>query len=320
MHSASDRHPANHAALTALLEFYAAAGVDCALDETAIDRFAEERDRRARESERRAAEIDARARVADGARRSAAETGNAPSRPASRSPAASGPQAAGTTVSLDPQEAVAGAKALAAAATDLDTLRDNLAGFDGCALKLSAKSLVFADGTPGTRVMLVGEAPGSEEDRQGKPFVGRSGQLLDRMLAAIGLDRASVYIANVIPWRPAGNRTPTPQEIATCMPFIRRQIELADPDFLICLGLPSAQALMEISSGIHKARGRWQDYHTGKRVIRAMATLHPAYLLRQPSHKRLAWRDLRALRRALDESATAKPQAGPVSPENGSGE
>ena len=291
------------AALAALLEFYAASGVDVALEEAAIDRFAEEREKRARDAERRAAEIDARARAADSAR--------APSREAAPAPSRAAP---GAPVSLDPQEAVAGARALAASATDLAMLRENLAGFDGCALKLSAKSLVFADGTPGSRVMLVGEAPGSEEDRQGKPFVGRSGQLLDRMLAAIGLDRSSVYIGNVIPWRPPGNRTPTPQEVAACMPFIRRQIELADPDFLICLGLPSAQALMEINTGILKARGRWQDYDTGKRVIRAMATLHPAYLLRQPSQKRLAWRDLRALRRALDESAVGNTGKGDASP------
>jgi len=290
MHTAQDQR----AALTALLEFYAASGVDVALDEAPIDRFAEEREKRAREAERRAAGIDARA----------ADSIRAPS--GDRPPAAARSASPATPASLDPQEAVAGAHARAAAATDLAMLRDNLAGFDGCGLKLSAKSLVFADGTPGARVMLVGEAPGSEEDRQGKPFVGRSGQLLDRMLAAIGLDRSSVYIANVIPWRPPGNRTPTPQEVATCMPFIRRQIELADPDFLICLGAPSAQALMEISTGILKARGRWQDYDTGKRVIRAMATLHPAYLLRQPSQKRMVWRDLRALRRALDAGSAQR--------------
>ena len=306
MHTAEDQR----AALTALLEFYAASGVDVALDEVPIDRFAEEREKRAREAERRAAGIDARARAADSIR---APSGNAP-------PATARPASPATPANLDPQEAVAGARALAAAATDLAMLRDYLAGFDGCGLKLSAKSLVFADGMPGARVMLVGEAPGSEEDRQGKPFVGRSGQLLDRMLAAIGLDRSSVYIANVIPWRPPGNRTPTPQEVAACMPFIRRQIELADPDFLICLGERAAQALLEINTGIHKARGRWQDYDTGKRVIRAMATLHPAYLLRQPSQKRLAWRDLRTLRRALDAGSGA-PQGdeAPVSPESGSG-
>ena len=147
--------------------------------------------------------------------------------------------------------------------------------------------------------MFVGEAPGGDEDRVGRPFVGRSGQLLDRMLAAIGLDRTQVYIANVVPWRPPGNRTPTPQEIAICKPFIERQIELADPDILVCLGGPSAQTLLGIRDGILKTRGGWFSYTTGRREIRAFATLHPAYLLRQPLQKRLAWRDFRALKRAL---------------------
>ena len=122
------------------------------------------------------------------------------------------------------------------------------------------------------------------------------------MLAAIGLDRTSVYIANVIPWRPPGNRTPTPQEAAVCQPFIERQIELADPDILVCLGGPSAQALLGITEGIMKSRGRWTEYDTGTRTIRAIATLHPAYLLRQPLQKRLAWRDFKAIRRALEET------------------
>jgi len=148
--------------------------------------------------------------------------------------------------------------------------------------------------------MLVGEAPGRDEDIQGLPFVGRSGQLLDRMLAAIGLDRTQVYITNVVPWRPPGNRTPTPQETAACRPFIARQIELADPDFLICLGAPAAAELMNNNQGILKFRGQWRDFHTGSRNIRAMATLHPAYLLRQPLQKRLAWRDLLLLKEALD--------------------
>ena len=149
--------------------------------------------------------------------------------------------------------------------------------------------------------MLVGEAPGADEDRQGVPFVGRSGQLLDRMLAAIGLDRTAVYIANIIPWRPPGNRTPTPQEAAVCQPFIERQIELADPDILVCLGGPSAQSLLGLKDGITRSRGRWSEYDTGTRKIRAIATLHPAYLLRQPLQKRLAWRDLKAIRKALEE-------------------
>jgi DNA polymerase len=147
--------------------------------------------------------------------------------------------------------------------------------------------------------MFVGEAPGREEDIAGLPFVGRSGKLLDLMLNAIGLDRTSAYIANIIPWRPPGNRTPTPQESAICLPIIMRQIELADPDILVCLGGPSAQTLLNVKEGILKTRGRWFSYQTGSREIRALATLHPAYLLRQPGQKRLAWRDFLAIKTAL---------------------
>ncbi len=192
------------------------------------------------------------------------------------------------------------ARAAAAAARTLDELRVALAAFEGCNLRLTATNLVFADGTPGSRVMLVGEAPGREEDLQGLPFVGRSGQLLDRMLAAIGLSRQTVYIANVVPWRPPGNRTPTPQETAACRPFIQRQIELAEPDFLVCLGGAATKELFATADGILKLRGRWRVYPVGGRTIKAIATLHPAYLLRQPLQKRLAWRDLLTIKAALD--------------------
>jgi len=149
--------------------------------------------------------------------------------------------------------------------------------------------------------MLVGEAPGADEDRIGKPFMGRSGQLLDRMLASVGLDRSMVYVANIVPWRPPGNRTPTPQEVAICKPFISRQIELAAPEFLVCLGGPAAQNLLNIKDGILRTRGRWLTYRTDDgREVRTLPTLHPAYLLRQPLQKKLGWRDFSALRRALD--------------------
>ncbi len=194
------------------------------------------------------------------------------------------------------------ARAAAESAADLDQLRDALEQFEGCNLRQTATQLVFADGNPKGRVMLVGEAPGREEDIRGVPFVGRSGQLLDRMLAAIDLDRTMVYVANVVPWRPPGNRTPTPQETAACRPFIERQIALADPDFLVCLGGPATAELMGNREGILRFRGRWHNYDTGRRTIRAIATLHPAYLLRQPLQKRLAWRDFLALKEALDAS------------------
>ncbi|WP_043540338.1 uracil-DNA glycosylase [Salinarimonas rosea] len=280
-------------ALIALVDLDVAAGVDCALDETPHDRFAEAA--RQREEARRE---DARPRPAVADPRPAPPR-ERPQPAAERAPA----RPAVFPDALDPGSAAASARALAAAAEDLPALERALAGFEGCALKASARSLVFADGTPGARVMIVGEAPGADEDRTGIPFVGRAGQLLDRMLAAIGLARTDVYIANVVPWRPAGNRTPTPQEVAACLPFTRRQIALADPDILVCMGAPATQHLLGVREGITKVRGRWLDYDTGVRTIRALPMLHPAYLLRQPLQKRLAWRDLRTLRAALRENA-----------------
>lgn len=254
--------------LIALLDFYVAAGIDIALDETPHDRFAEAR----------------------------APAGREPERPAAPSRAPALPLAA--TPLADP--VAADVRAQAAQARSLDELRALLEAFDGCPLKASARQLVFADGTPGSRVMLLGEAPGAEEDRSGRPFVGRAGQLLDRMLAAIGLDRGSVYIANVVPWRPPGNRTPTPQEVAVCLPFTQRQIELAAPDVLVTLGAPSTQVVLGVKEGITRLRGRWHDHRVGDRALRVLPMLHPAYLLRQPLHKRFAWRDLLLLKRELD--------------------
>ena len=200
----------------------------------------------------------------------------------------------------EPPEAEVAARALAEAATNLETLRSLMADFDGCGLKRTATQLVFADGVPGSRVMFVGEAPGGDEDRIGRPFVGRAGQLLDRMLGAIGLDRRSVYIANVVPWRPPGNRTPTLQETEACLPFVRRQIDLADPEVLVCLGGSAVQTLLGFPGGITRVRGSWFDYRReSRRPIKALAMFHPAYLLRQPAHKRLAWADMRGLASAL---------------------
>ncbi|MET0632749.1 MAG: uracil-DNA glycosylase, partial [Xanthobacteraceae bacterium] len=197
------------------------------------------------------------------------------------------------------EAAVMAAREAAATAASLEELRATLETFEGCNLRFTATNLDFADGNPQARVMFVGEAPGRDEDLEGLPFVGRSGKLLDLMMAAIGLDRTRVYIANIIPWRPPGNRDPSSQETAICLPFIRRQIELANPDVLVCLGRPSAVTLLDIKEGILKSRGRWFNYHTGTRDIRATVTLHPAYLLRQPLQKRLAWRDFLAIKKAL---------------------
>jgi uracil-DNA glycosylase len=267
----SNRSPAAE-----LLAFYAEAGVDAALNEEA----------------RNWLEADPVPAVA-----------TAPP-PVARQPGPAAPRAAPPIAKPTmptppaPDAAVMAAREAARSAASLDELRSILDGFEGCSLKASASRLVFADGTPKSRLMFVGEAPGAEEDRQGLPFVGRSGQLLDRMLTAIGLDRSKVYIANIVPWRPPGNRTPTPVETQICLPFIQRQIELSDPDVLVTVGQPSTSALLGIQ-GIMKNRGRWFAYNTGTREIRAMPILHPAYLLRSPIGKRLAWRDMLAIKKAL---------------------
>ncbi len=287
----------------ALLAWYAEMGVDVALDENADDRLAG----------RLAAPVAAPATAPSAGAPVAALPADPASAPARRvlpSHAFDRPPPLTTPRTIiapesaaSPEESERAARDTAGACANLAELRVALEQFEGCSLRKTATQLVFADGNPEARIMLVGEAPGRDEDIQGVPFVGRSGQLLDRMLAAIGLDRTSVYIANVVPWRPPGNRTPTPQETATCRPFISRQIELADPDFLICLGAPSAAELLNNRQGILKFRGQWRTFDTGTRTIRAMATLHPAYLLRQPLQKRLAWRDFLALKQALDADA-----------------
>lgn len=210
------------------------------------------------------------------------------------------PQVTAAPALAGPEEAAANAREIASSAPDLEALRAALDAFDGCALKKTASRLVFADGNPLARIMIIGEAPGRDEDEIGRPFVGRAGQLLDKMLAAIGLDRTGVYIANTVPWRPPGNRTPTPQEIAVCLPFILRQIELATPDILVTMGAPSSQTLLNQKDGILRLRGRWLAFKSGTRMIPAIPMLHPAYLLRSPAQKNLAWRDLRALKAKLD--------------------
>jgi uracil-DNA glycosylase len=223
-----------------------------------------------------------------------------PPGPAVTRPAAPLPAAPAPAPFQGPGEALASAREIAAACHDLPGLRAALEKFQGCGLKATAKHTVFADGNPKAPLMLVGEAPGRDEDLQGLPFVGRSGQLLDRMLAAIGLDRSQVYISNILPWRPPGNRTPTSAEIALCLPFIERHIELAAPDVLLLLGGIAVKALLNTSEGVMRRRGRWSDYRIGEGSIPALATFHPAFLLRQPAQKRQAWADLLALRERLD--------------------
>ncbi|VTZ25854.1 Uracil-DNA glycosylase [Methylocella tundrae] len=265
--------------LTQLLRWYADMGVDIALDEAPHDRLAE-------------------------AQASASPIAREPERviqreepPRQPTASATPPRAAGTVAFVE--EAEQDARAAAASAQTLAELREQLLRFTGCGLKTTATQLVFGDGEAGAEIMFVGEAPGADEDRQGAPFVGRAGQLLNKMLASIGLERSKVYIANIVPWRPPGNRTPTPIETAACLPFIQRQIELVGPKILVCLGAPSAQTLLGSKDGIMRLRGRWFNYAVGNATIKAIAMLHPAYLLRQPAQKKLAWQDLRLLAREI---------------------
>jgi|SRR6185295_17412189 len=213
--------------------------------------------------------------------------------------------AAAQAVSLS--TAPGAARALAQSCTTLAELKTALSNFEGCELKRFATNTVFADGNPQGRIMLIGEAPGHDEDKQGLPFVGRAGKLLDRMLAEINLDRSKVYITNVLNWRPPQNREPTPEEAAICLPFLHRHIELADPLLLILLGAVSVRHVLGINEGITRVRGRWDLFQSAalKRSIPVMPTLHPAYLLRQPGAKRLAWRDLVAVAEKMKQLGLA---------------
>lgn len=199
---------------------------------------------------------------------------------------------------------VAAARAAANAAKSLDDLRDAVMAFDLCDLKKGARNTVFADGNPKARVMIIGEAPGRDEDLQGKPFVGHAGHLLDRMFAAIDLARSNpdpdraIYITNVLPWRPPGNRDPEPAEIAMLLPFLQRHVELADPDLLVLMGNAACVAALG-QRGILRLRGKWAEAFGRP----ALPMTHPAYLLRQPHAKREAWEDLLSLRARLTAKA-----------------
>lgn len=221
--------------------------------------------------------------------------------PAPRPAAPAFPASPGLSIAPTDQ-LVAEARAAAAAAGDVAALAEAVAAFDGCALKRTAKSTVFADGSAEADLMLVGEAPGAEEDRRGLPFVGPAGRLLDLMLAAIGRDRDSARIANMLFWRPPGNRAPSPEEIALCRPFVDRHIALVRPKVLVCVGGVAAKSLLGRTEGIGRLRGRWHtfapDEDSGE--IPAAALFHPAYLLRQPGHKRQAWQDLLRIRDRLE--------------------
>lgn len=264
-------------ALAALLAWYLEAGVDETIGEEPLDRYAEP------------VPGTVAPAVAPAVAEAAADPPQAP--------------AAAQAPSVAHRPPVAAAVAAAGDASTLEELRATLASFDGCALAKTATNLVFGEGCATARVVLIGEAPGSEEDRRGLPFVGPSGQLLDRMLASIGLSRANVFISNTVFWRPPGNRSPSSGEVAVCLPFLERMIELVDPLVLVALGGPAANALLGRGESIGKLRGRWFTYQTPRlaRPVATTALFHPAYLLRTPGQKRLAWRDLLALRHKLDD-------------------
>lgn len=268
------------------MEWYVEAGVDTLLEEHPVDRFSE-----APPPPRKKANLTSAQSAPSPAQRLAQKAENAP-----RPSPASRPQ----TI-LPDSATIDMAKSIALQVKSLEDLKAAMASFDGCNLKRTAKSLVFADGNPQSKVMLIGEAPGRDEDIQGLPFVGRAGQLLDKQLAAIGFDRTMIYITNVIPWRPPGNRTPTPQETEICRPFIERHIELINPDVILMLGGSSAKTLLKTSDGIMKLRGKWGEVKTENASVKALPTLHPAYLLRQPLHKKLAWQDFLSLKQHITD-------------------
>jgi DNA polymerase len=201
--------------------------------------------------------------------------------------------------STAPDAAELGARSAARTAKNLEELEATLKNFDGCGLKATAKNLCFYRGAPKARVMIIGEAPGRDEDMAGKPFIGRAGQLLDKMLAAIGLNESNVHITNIVYWRPPGNRTPTPQEGQVCRPFLERQLELVEPEIVLLFGGAAAKHILDTPDGIMRIRGKWRETQIGSRTVKVMATLHPAYLLRTPAAKRQAWRDLLAVRAQL---------------------
>ncbi|HEY6982121.1 uracil-DNA glycosylase [Reyranella sp.] len=271
--------------LAALLRWYADQGVEEAVEERPVDRFA----------------LPPPAAVA-----ATVPAAKASARPATPTPLRPSPlpaPAARAPVPIESPQLVDDARALAERCSTVAELEAAVRGFESCALKRTAKNTVFADGTPGAPVMIVGEAPGSDEDRLGKPFVGVSGQLMDRMMAAIGLTRdGGFYITNILFWRPPGNRTPTLAEQAMCLAFTRRHIELARPKILVLAGGTSVKAVLDTTEGITRMRGKWVGYRLADGTeLPTMPTFHPAYLLRTPASKRLSWMDLLAIDKKLKE-------------------
>jgi len=266
----------NISSAAALLDWYRAMGVDEIIDDTRVNWFVNAA----------TAKAAAKQPLTEPPRQAAPPSQSAEPRPGFNS--------------IAPDEAVMDARERAAGASTLEELEQALAGFDGCPLKATAKKMCFKRGNDEARIMLIGEGPGRDEDLQGLPFVGRAGKLLDKMLGAISLTEEDVYITNIVYWRPPGNRNPTTQEVEACLPFLNQQVELLNPDFLVLIGGPASQNLLGTTQGITKIRGTWRDCEIGGKTRRAMPILHPAYLLRTPAAKRLAWRDLLSLKAALE--------------------
>jgi len=272
-----------------ILDWYEAMGVDAALDEAPADWLA-------------------RGDHAPGADFALSAAPPNDGLPASASlPARNEPQRK-TPAAGKPQRQFSTSPALVANATapsavsqarTLAELEGMLQRFDGCGLKATAKNLCFYRGAEKARLMIIGEAPGRDEDLEGKPFVGRAGMLLDKMLAAIDLGESDVHITNIVYWRPPGNRTPTPQEALACRPFLERQVALVAPEIILALGGAAAKQMFDVTDGIMRIRGKWRTLDVGGYAVRAIATLHPAYLLRTPAAKGMAWRDLLTIKNAL---------------------
>jgi uracil-DNA glycosylase len=289
-------------ALATLLDWYRAIGVDQAVGEVPVD-WRARGDLPPGHGFKRLAMPEPTPTMAEPSRvgrpsllPQPAEAGPTNSTTARPSPPMYAPRAFSTGA---PDAVVMAARTVARDAATLDQLAATLAGFDGCGLKATAKNLCFYRGSAKARLMLIGEAPGREEDLEGKPFVGRAGQLLDKMLTVTGITEQDVHITNIVYWRPPGNRTPTPQEAQVCRPFLERQVELVAPDLIVLLGGAAAKHVLDVAEGIMRIRGKLREVEIGSLKVRAMATLHPAYLLRTPVAKRLAWRDLLAIRAAL---------------------
>ncbi|MCZ7449939.1 uracil-DNA glycosylase [Agrobacterium rhizogenes] len=298
-------HDLSPAELAALLHFHADAGVDWMLEENPIDRFAEfaaarpSRPMPGREPGQDAA-APARQAESPADRRTDAPQRQAPGRSAPARGAAVAP-AIQQNVAMPDEQAVAAARFAAESARSLAELKTALESFSGCNLKNSARNTIFSEGDPASAIMVVGPMPDADDDREGLPFAGKTGLLLERMLAAIGLQRSAIMLGNVVPWRPPGNRPPTQAEMDICRPFIERQIALAEPKHLLLLGNFTARFFFGGSGTIHTLRGQWRDVAAGHLILPALASLHPQELLNAPASKSLAWQDLLAFQAKITQ-------------------